>query len=149
MILSYLYINALVYIKFTDNNRGRGVMRYRKVVFFSLLAVGLGLCIGGVFVPPLAPIGGSVLLAAAGVGIDRNRQDEPASPSHPQPSSEENLSPESSDSLSLDFHVGLHHGQHLHHRGSLDVSLSDAKEQPAIEHQRSNDNKKQPHRHHH
>lgn len=108
-------------------------MRYKKVVFFSLLAVGIGLCIGGVFVPPLAPIGGSVLLAAAGVGIDRNRQDEPAAPSHPQPSSEENLSPESSDNLSLDFHVGLHHGRHHHHSKSRSIVPDDFVEDVKID----------------
>ena len=103
-------------------------MRYKKIVFFSLLAVGLGLCIAGVFVPPLAPVGGTVLLAAVAVGKDRNRQDEPGHQNHPHEKTSESLSPQSSDNLSLDFHVGLHHGHTHHRKDSPQVMPSDNKE---------------------
>lgn len=86
-------------------------MTLRKAAFFCLLVVGVGFCIGGVFVPVLFAVGGTCIAGAIAVA---QVQDDIAAPAHPQPEShthpsiqlEENKSQD--DTADYNLEVDLH-----------------------------------------
>ncbi len=86
-------------------------MKLKKATFYSLLIVGVGLCIGGVFVPPLIAVGAAVLAGAVAVAqtipqpIDVQLQ--PAPLIRPESNPILRISPrnQSDESLEIELHI--------------------------------------------
>ena len=92
----------------------------KKIAFYALLVSGVGLCIGGVFLPPLIPVGAALIAGAVSVGQNlvqsnepRSQQADPVHPPIPEIATVEKDSP-SSDSLEVDLHIG--HRKHHTYR---------------------------------
>jgi len=83
----------------------------KRVVFYSLLVVGLGLCIGGVFVPVLFPVGSACIVGAVAVAQNLAAQEapqpQPLAQIHPEsnPSGIDVHIPQCDDSLEVDLHI--------------------------------------------
>lgn len=86
-------------------------MSGKKIIFYALLVCGIGLCVGGVFVPLLIPVGAAVLAGAVIVAQNLSEHNAPqpqqVDPVHP-PTLEIEIparnSP-ASDSLEVDLHI--------------------------------------------
>ena len=91
-------------------------MNLKKVAFYSLLVVGVGLCVGGIFVPVLLPVGSACIAGAIAVAQGQDRQVLP----QPLPSDNRSDMPESeskplSDKSDSNLEVDLHIAHHRHH----------------------------------
>jgi hypothetical protein len=96
------------------------LMKLKKVAFYGLLVAGVGLCVGGVFVPPLIPVGATLLAGAVAVAqnLTQSTQLQPQQARRVRPRAAVieivDQGNQSSDSLEVDLHI--EHRKHLSHR---------------------------------
>jgi hypothetical protein len=94
--------------------------QHKKYIFYALLVVGVGFCVGGVFVPALFPVGIACISAAVAVAQNLSQQSQPQPQPIPLDHPESNPAeidihvPQSDDSLEVDLHIG--HRPHLSYR---------------------------------
>ena len=124
-------------------------MKKKQIAFYALLVVGVGFCIGGVFVPILFPVGIACISGAVAVAQNLSQsaipQPQPIPLANPEtnPSEIDIRVPQSDDSLEVNLHIG--HRQHLSYR--LPKTFPEPAESKEID---SDDNEKaRPHKGHH
>ncbi len=86
-------------------------MNVRKAVFYGLLVAGVGLCVGGIFVPPLIPVGAALIAGAVSVGQNLVQSNRSEARDRPQVAASENKPPQCDDNIEIDVHI--EHRPHL------------------------------------
>ncbi len=94
-------------------------MNRKKILFYALLVVGLGFCIGGVFVPALFPVGSACILGAVAVAQNLSQQVQPQLQTDSLDNPDKGESqidvhiPQCDESLEVDLHIGHHPSRRL------------------------------------
>lgn len=125
-------------------------MNLRKVSFYALLVVGVGLCVGGVFVPVLLPVGAACISGAIAVAqAQRGTTEDLPEQNHPHLQNEQ-TEPENKtldDGSDGSLEVNIHIDRHYRHHSKFRNPQSDAKQNANMDNDNSNKSKSNPIRH--
>ena len=128
-------------------------IRKKRVMFYVLLVVGVGLIVGAVFFPPAATalVSSGVACISAALAFSRNTaqqippQPPPGSPVHPDISADEIIVqiPKDDDSLDLSLHIARHpllsqFAPKPDPNSDINGSNNDSKAAPSEDHHRLN-----------